>query len=314
MRHIIACALSTVAIAAMTGSAVAQDAKHADPALPEPAEPDNKSRARALYREGLTHAERAEWTEAHAKFIAAEQLYSHPTNTFNQALCEKALGRYVTAMGTLAKLLETAAGAEHAELRTAAEGHLAELKSRIARLSVIAEPPIATIAVDGRVVTRQVTLDPGHHTVRVEAGGYRTEFLDVTLRAGETRTTTIRLERLPAVLSVDASVKGARVLIDGREVGRTPWRGERAGGRYRVEVMAAGYDTYASELAVLSGDKAELNAKLTVHKPSIVTRWWFWSAIGAVVAGAAVGTYFATRPEPPPADYRGGSLGWVVTF
>jgi hypothetical protein len=41
-------------------------------------------------------------------------------------------------------------------------------------------------------------------------------------------------------------------------------------------------------------------------------KWWFWTAVGAVVVGSAVGTYYATRPDPerPPVD--GGGLGWSV--
>ena len=53
-------------------------------------------------------------------------------------------------------------------------------------------------------------------------------------------------------------------------------------------------------------------ATLKLHKPSIVTRWWFWTAAAAVVAGATITTYALTRPAPerPPLD--GGGLGWAV--
>jgi hypothetical protein len=55
-----------------------------------------------------------------------------------------------------------------------------------------------------------------------------------------------------------------------------------------------------------------LNATLTAERPAITTRWWFWTGIGAIVAGAAIasaGVYFATRSPTPP---DGGGLGWVV--
>jgi hypothetical protein len=43
----------------------------------------------------------------------------------------------------------------------------------------------------------------------------------------------------------------------------------------------------------------------TATTPSrpLYRRWWFWTALGAVVAGAAIGGYAASRPGPRP--YQG---------
>ena len=43
----------------------------------------------------------------------------------------------------------------------------------------------------------------------------------------------------------------------------------------------------------------------TAPAPSVALyrRWWFWTALGAVVAGAAIGGYAASRPGPRP--YQG---------
>ncbi|NMB73601.1 MAG: hypothetical protein GYA21_00565 [Myxococcales bacterium] len=40
-------------------------------------------------------------------------------------------------------------------------------------------------------------------------------------------------------------------------------------------------------------------------------KWWFWTIAGAIIAGAAAGTYFAVRPAPSPVN-PSGSLGTVV--
>ena len=46
------------------------------------------------------------------------------------------------------------------------------------------------------------------------------------------------------------------------------------------------------------GDKRELDIEL--HKPpSVFARWWFWTAIGVVVAGAAA-TVIAFQVEKKP--------------
>lgn len=38
---------------------------------------------------------------------------------------------------------------------------------------------------------------------------------------------------------------------------------------------------------------------------SILTRWWFWTAVGVVAVGGGVGIYVATRPDDPPATDLG---------
>jgi hypothetical protein len=38
----------------------------------------------------------------------------------------------------------------------------------------------------------------------------------------------------------------------------------------------------------------------------VYKRWWFWTAIGAVAAGAAVGIVLATRTHTPPCVPKDG--------
>jgi hypothetical protein len=289
---------------------------HAEPDVPPPptAEPTPREQARALYHEGIGHAERSEWAEAHARFVRAQELYAAPTNVFNIAQCERALGRYVAALDTFRRFLEMAQGPEHDELRRAAEGFAAELEGRIAWLEVSLTPRDAEMAIDGKPASRgPLALDPGRHTVRVEREGYGTGFDDRDLGPGARAALDLRLERLPAAVAIDADVAGATVLVDGKAVGTVPWRGEIPGGRHRVEVTADGYEAYESTLSVASGGKGELHATLTPEPLNPFTEWWFWTSAAAIVATSAVVTWAATREDPPPADYDGGSLGWVVT-
>jgi hypothetical protein len=62
-------------------------------------------------------------------------------------------------------------------------------------------------------------------------------------------------------------------------------------------------------------DQRALTLDFTVAaEPLIVERWWFWTIAGAVVTGAVVGKYFATRPEPTRPAVDGGTLGWKIGF
>ena len=71
---------------------------------------------------------------------------------------------------------------------------------------------------------------------------------------------------------------------------------------------------YETVVSVQPGESVQLAATLREDKPSIVERWWFWTAATAVVAGVAVGTSVATRPEPTQTrePVSGGSFGWKV--
>jgi hypothetical protein len=69
---------------------------------------------------------------------------------------------------------------------------------------------------------------------------------------------------------------------------------------------------YETTADIAPRQRADLVATLREERPSLLSRWWFWTAAAAVVTGAAVTTYAVTRPEPqrPPLD--GGGLGWTV--
>ena len=55
-----------------------------------------------------------------------------------------------------------------------------------------------------------------------------------------------------------------------------------------------------------------LNAALDLEKPSVLSRWWFWTGAVVVVGGGVAVTYFATRSTPQAAPFDGGSTGWVA--
>ncbi len=281
-----------------------------DPA-PEPEAPREQSRA--VYHEGLDLAKHEQWAEAYGKFVEAQKLYSSPVYLFNIGVCQRALGRYVGALGTFKSYLAAASGAEHEATRELAGGYVTELEGRVARLTVAPEPADSTVAIDGQPSPSVALLDPGQHTIRVEHDGYRAAFVDRALHSGDNGSLPVQLELLPATLAIDADVRGALVMIDGARKGLAPWQGELPGGSYQVQIRADGYASYDSRVTLRSGGRGQLHAQLVREKPSIVTRWWFWTALGATATGIAVGTYFAARREPPPAPYSGGTLGWVVT-
>ena len=80
----------------------------------------------------------------------------------------------------------------------------------------------------------------------------------------------------------------------------------------RVVMRKPNFVTYETDVSVKPGETANIRGRLPEEQPAITSKWWFWASAGVLVAGAALGTYAATRPEPqrPPPD--GGTLGWVI--
>jgi hypothetical protein len=102
------------------------------------------------------------------------------------------------------------------------------------------------------------------------------------------------------------------VTVNALDVGVAPVELSRPAGTYHVVVRSSGFVPYEVDTSLQPGQKTELRAKLEPEQTSLLRRWWFWTAAGVVLAGAAVTTYAVTRPDPerPPVD--GGGLGWAV--
>jgi hypothetical protein len=123
-----------------------------------------------------------------------------------------------------------------------------------------------------------------------------------------------RVPALPEILAsvrgrlarvvVGCNVPGARVLVRGSWQGTTPLE---AGivtmpGPAHVEVVADGYQPFARDVLLSAGRETRLDAVLmssgvfsTVAREApepkedggVMTKWWFWTGVGLVVAGGA---------------------------
>lgn len=299
---------------------------------------DGVDEARAAFARGAELAKDAQWGAALASFERSAKLHPHAWTTYNIAVCERALGQYVRARRMFARALdERRPDADLPEATVAdIQRFEAEIDQLVADLDVTLDPADASMAIDGSPLEAapggalfagtlpagpgkpppaahfHVVLDPGTHVLTIARQGYSTALQTETLRPGEHKSVRLVAARIPATLRIDATTPGAVVAIDGLDVGTTPLALERPGGVHHVVVRKPGFDPYAIDVRLAAGEQQDLRAKLKVHEPSLLTRWWFWGATVAVVGGAAVATYALTRPAPerPPVD--GGGLGWAV--
>jgi PEGA domain len=127
------------------------------------------------------------------------------------------------------------------------------------QLLVTALRPDATVFLDGRRLGAAPQhadgLSPGSHEVRVEKQGFRPFRMQVQILPGREARVEARLEPESSRLSVKADVVGAQVFLDRKSVGTAPVDLELTPGPHRLNVSAEGYEMYAEDVDVPSGQR-----------------------------------------------------------
>ncbi len=302
---------------------------------------DDVDQARELFRKGSSLAQDTQWAAALSAFEHSAALRPHPWTTYNMAVCERALGQYVRARATFARSLSERtldADLPEATVRDVSRFEQ-EIDSLLASLDVSLDPADAAIAVDGAPLvvdatatettlvaglspsgkptvpparTFRLILDPGTHVIVVVRTGFADAALSESVRPGERRALAIRVSELPASVRINATEPNAVVKVDQIDVGTVPLLLSRPAGVHHVVVEKSGFDSFETDAKLSAGQRVDLSVQLKATRPSLFTRWWFWTLAGAVVAGATVTTYALTRPAPerPPVDM--GGLGWAA--
>jgi hypothetical protein len=319
----------------------------ADETAPETVAPESNAvtEARREFVQGTDLVKSERWAEALAAFERAAAHKSHPITTYNIAQCERAMGQYTRArrslLGALAE--HDAAGGRDlpASAVIEARGLLAEIERILSQVDVTLRPEDAAISVDGRPLEKQpnesvsmfiagvlapgpgsppnasrfrIVMNPGTHVVTVARQGYQDVVVNRTFAPGGNTALDLQLDRLPATIHVTSNFSDAIVRVNGSDVGNPPVEVSRNAGRYHVTVARSGFVTYETDTTVRPGERAELAATLREDRPALTQRWWFWTAAGAVLLGAAGGTYLLTRSDPQPTRPQtdGGGLGWSL--
>jgi hypothetical protein len=148
--------------------------------------------ARELARDGWKALDAQNYKEALEKVTKAEALYHAPTHVLLTGNALAGLGRLVDALATFEKLaaepIPDAAPAAFKEAQDTGRKRMKELLARVPSLLVVvesADAPDAKISVDGKPVNFAsgvaVRFDPGQHEIVVEADGFTTAKVPITL-------------------------------------------------------------------------------------------------------------------------------------
>ena len=273
----------------------------APPTARTPSAADKLADARLHFQQGVALYQDHNYDAALAEFQGAYAASNEPIVLYNMGLTFKALFRYGDAVATLDHYLKESVARNEAvtpERRTEVEGIIAEMKSLLAAVTIVVQPPQATVRVDGRAVglgiDGVVQLAAGTHAIDASQTDYSSDRRDITVVAGVPQTVSFKLTPIPhsGHVKINAAQAGARVAVDGRDLGAAPIDVELGAGGHHLQVTAPGFATNSSELAVAAGQSRHMMITLELPPPPPVNpfyqRWWFWG--GVAVAAAVAGT------------------------
>jgi hypothetical protein len=161
-------------------------------------ESQREAAARALFQEGLTHADAGRWGQAADRFEQARLLRSSPEISYNLATALVHQDKLVRATELLRPLSADASAPP--AVRAAATGRLAELLPRLAHLTIQApggSTDSATVLIDQQPLDAArlgvpLPVDPARHRIELRRGASLIETQTVTLAEGQRQTVTLQ--------------------------------------------------------------------------------------------------------------------------
>jgi hypothetical protein len=150
---------------------------------------DPSALARSLFRDGVALARAERYEEAAERFRRAYEIRATPAIAFNLASALSHLGRLVEASEWLERILRSPE--LDADLRSATELQLEELRPRLARITIHlrGDAEGVTVRVDARelpaaAIGIAVPIDPGAHAIIARRGGQEVARGSVDVAAG----------------------------------------------------------------------------------------------------------------------------------
>lgn len=272
---------------------------HAQPKLTK----TEKTEAAKLKKEADVLMDQDRYVDALALYARAYELTSDPVLLYNQGRALEAMGDYSDALDKLERFDREASPALRAKV-PGLHDLITDLRGRVATLVVTTNAPGArlfvrekaagTIQKETRIRTRS-----GAATIEVAADGYVTFKKEVDLAGG----TVVKIDAQLSLKKGDALIivrsrPSADIAVDGKAIGRSPLELHLPPGQHTLLAEAAGRETERVPMTLALGDRRELDIELR-EPPGVLSRWWFWTAVGVVAAGG-VASYFVLTTERDP--------------
>ena len=163
------------------------------------------------------------------------------------------------------------------------------------RLRVGSKPVGAAVSIDGSIAGGtpfEKALSPGPHVVKLSKKGYDTIQRTVQVSEGETASLDLKLRQEGlSTLSVRSMPVGARIIVDGLPVGKTPVDKHLDPGPHAITISLAGYEAAERKLTLEPGRSLEVTIPLAlINEMGPLTTFGhvgFWTGLGLAGFGSA---------------------------
>ena len=219
---------------------------------------------------------------------------------YSIARAHQFLGEYPEALSSL-DAFEKAATPEMQAKVGKLDAIYAEIRPRVALLRLTSDTPGARVLVRSKVVgvtpLPPTRLLAGATTLQIELDGYFTETREITLPGAGELSLDVSMHRksTSALLFVRTTPMNAVVSIDGKELGTSSPTLELAlpAGNHEILAQRDGYVQARVPIVLAPGATRDVSIPLEEKRP-VYTRWWFWTGVGAAIAGGIFLTFALT--------------------
>jgi len=268
---------------------------------------DEKQQAKQKLKEGVAQVKRGNHLAALTAFEASYSLDPKPQVLIKIGMAEKALSRYVEAIQTFERFLNTAGPEIKEAQKKTAEDALAELAQLVGSLRVEGAPFGAQVQIDGQAVATTpfdvpLKINPGQHRLRVALDGYSELDTTIDVESGKEIRIEAALKPSMTILKVDCVEESGVVYVDGQAVGGCPFEGEIEPGEHDVKIEAPDKQPFERRVSGAPGGVVNLGVML--------------GSVTAPPPAAIVPESRAALPEEPPPSPRSNPTiriaGWAA--
>ncbi len=270
----------------------------------------DKARAQKLKAEAGGFFSQGRYKEAIEKFHQAYEITQEVQLLFNIGFSYEQLGAWEECVNFMDQYVEKApTGPQKDRARNASKGCDARI-STDQQLIIGSDPPGARVYIDSREKGVQgetpfrTDVRPGPHKIWVERNGFEPVQQSIIVQKKEPFRLNVILEKFKnqGWIFVDSTVIDARVYIDGKNVGLTPFQEPLSypAGSHQIVVERDGYTRFAQTVAVKKGQTKVIDAYLV--RTENFNSWrtpigWTVNVLGLLAIGGGVTAFFFAEEE-----------------